>query len=128
VINRYTLLSLFINEEQKSVKASVLVATALIFCMLVGLSPAFAYNPVSLPVGYVTSIEASYMPNTIYFKLSSGDATCPAGTALIWQGSADNNKAVFAMLLAAKLAGAGIWSFYTGNGAGTCNVGYMGVQ
>lgn len=57
-------------------------------------------------VGKVVSIEATYLPATIFFQLDGGSKSCPAGARIEWS-KADpvNNKAIYATLLASLLAG-----------------------
>jgi len=65
----------------------------------------------------VITVEASYMPNTVSFSLDAGTATCPAGSWLLWQKSADSNKAAYALLLTALTTGKTV-TFY--HQAGSC--------
>lgn len=56
-------------------------------------------------VAKVTLVEATYVPAAVAFILSEGTASCPAGNFLFWERSAENNKAVYAMLMAAMISG-----------------------
>lgn len=56
-------------------------------------------------VAKVTMVEPSYMPSAIMFKIDKSLSSCPAGTYLKWEHSADNNKAVFASLMTAMTSG-----------------------
>lgn len=68
--------------------------------------------------GKVTSIEATYMPSVIPFRLDQGNAACPAGTPLLWQSSnIENNKAIYATLLSAHLSGQRIMFYMNDNDA-----------
>jgi hypothetical protein len=61
-------------------------------------------------VGKVNFVEASYMPVAITFQLSgTSSASCPPGTVFTW-GKSDmsNNKAVYASLIAAMMAGTSV--------------------
>lgn len=53
----------------------------------------------------VSLVESSYMPGNVAFILSGGTALCPAGRWLFWQRDAENNKAVYAMLMSAMISG-----------------------
>jgi hypothetical protein len=56
-------------------------------------------------VAKVKLVEATYVPAAVAFMLSEGSASCPAGKMLFWERGAENNKAVYAMLMAAKISG-----------------------
>ena len=56
-------------------------------------------------VSKVKLVESTYVPAAVAFMLSEGTASCPAGRMLFWERAAENNKAVYAMLLAAKISG-----------------------
>ncbi|KAF1721727.1 hypothetical protein CSC75_05795 [Pseudoxanthomonas wuyuanensis] len=56
-------------------------------------------------VAKVTLVEATYVPAAVAFILSKGTVSCPAGKFLFWERSAENNKAVYAMLMAALIGG-----------------------
>lgn len=65
-----------------------------------GSSTAWSYEQA---LAHVTMVQSSYMPNVVAFRVDTGTASCPAGAWLL-SGSAattDNNKATYAMLLAA---------------------------
>jgi len=89
---------------------------------------------IELPPGRVTWIETTYMPNWIYFQLSSGDARCPSGTALVWRnGSVDNTKANLATLFTSYLSGKPVRAVYQDTVVGTyapgmCLMTYLGLQ
>lgn len=70
--------------------------------MLLGANQAYALEHVAAKVRLV---EASYMPGQVTFILSEGTALCPAGKWLFWQRDAENNKAVYAMLMSALISG-----------------------
>ncbi|WP_127169382.1 hypothetical protein [Xanthomonas sp. BRIP62415] len=56
--------------------------------------------------GRVVRVEATYMPTQIPFILAEGNAVCPAGKPVYWSNSnAENNKAIYAALIAAMTAG-----------------------
>jgi hypothetical protein len=61
----------------------------------------------------VSLVESSYMPGLVTFMLTNGTATCPAGKWLVWQRDADNNKAIYAMLVSALIGGKQIRVFFT---------------
>jgi hypothetical protein len=61
---------------------------------------------------HVTLVEASYMPSAVYFYVDAQAGPCAAGSYLQYVGQGPdqatkqaNAKAVFALLLAAKLSG-----------------------
>lgn len=88
---------------------------------------ALLFSAVSLPVfalqnftGRVTSIEITYMPTSIRFRMDKGNVVCPAGAALTWQNpNAENNKAVYSAL-ATALAGGHQVLFYINDDDATC--------
>ena len=60
----------------------------------------------------VTLVEASHMPESIYFQLDQQAGNCPAGTYMTWNREgpnatemAQNEEAVFALLMNAKTTG-----------------------
>lgn len=67
----------------------------------------------------VITVEASYMPNSVTFRLDAGTTTCPTGVWLTWQKSADSNRAAYALLLTALTAGKTVTFYHqTGSCAG----------
>ena len=60
----------------------------------------------------VSLVESSYMPIRVTFILSGGTTSCPAGTWLNWQRDAENNKAVYAMLMSALVSGKQVRVFF----------------
>lgn len=90
----------------------LLVLAAMLFVM----AQAKSHEHVVAKVGLV---ESSYMPASVAFILASGTASCPAGKWLFWQRDAENNKAVYAMLLAAKISGGSVRIFFD-EGDSTC--------
>lgn len=74
----------------------------------------------------VSLVEPTYMPGIVSFQLAGGTATCPVGTWLHWQQSADNNKAVYAALLTALATGRRV-TFYVANGDTTCTGQFLHV-
>lgn len=70
-------------------------------------------------VGNVILLEPTYMPDRVMFILSAGTSSCPAGQYLYWQGSAENNKAVYATLLTAISTGKQV-RFHVDDGDTTC--------
>ncbi|WP_238152309.1 hypothetical protein [Xanthomonas campestris] len=70
--------------------------------------------------GRVTSIEATYMPARIPFRLSEGNAACPVGKPLYWaNASIDNNKAIYAALMTSLTTGKKI-NFVIDDNDSTC--------
>jgi len=71
-------------------------------------------------VGKVTLVEPTYLPNAVTFVMDAGNATCPAGSWLKWQKpDPENNKAVFAALMAAMTAGKQV-RLYINDGDTSC--------
>lgn len=67
----------------------------------------------------VLTVEASYMPNTVSFRLDAGTTTCPTGSWLFWQKTVDSNKAAYALLLTAMATGQTVTFYHpTGSCAG----------
>lgn len=60
----------------------------------------------------VRLVESTYMPSNVAFQLLGGTALCPAGKWLFWQRDAENNKAVYAMLMSAIISGKKINIFF----------------
>lgn len=60
----------------------------------------------------VSLVESSYMPTRVTFMMTGGTASCPAGTWLHWQRDAENNKAVYAMLMSALVSGKQVRVFF----------------
>lgn len=105
------------------------------YALVIGLlsaMPALAYDW-SASGAHVTVLEASYMPSSITFAVdASMDASCPAGSWLTYRGQGpdaasqlENIKAVYAMLLGAKLSGQTLDLY--GNDAG-CLVTYVHLK
>jgi hypothetical protein len=61
----------------------------------------------------VTSVEASYMPTVVLFSTNVALGTCPAGSWIKWESTTnpDGVKAVFALLLAAKITGTPVFAY-----------------
>lgn len=60
------------------------------------------------------------MPNRIQIQMDVGNNACPAGSWLIWQNSnLENNKSIYALLLAALSSGKKI-NFITEDNDKTC--------
>jgi hypothetical protein len=76
-------------------------------------------------VGKVKTLEASYMPTFITFTLDTGSTVCPANKWLVWKNvDKDNNKAVYASLLAAMTTGKSV-RFHYADGDTNCNGTYI---
>lgn len=95
---------------------SVLSRTA---AMLLICSAAFSAAAQEHVTARVTIVEPTYMPGAVSFMLSAGTATCPSGVWLRWAKDAENNKAVYATLLAALNSGKSV-NFYHAVGDKTC--------
>lgn len=80
---------------------------------------------------HVKVVEGTYMPNSITFQIDQNAgsvAQCAAGNFLEYVGtSADNSKAVYALLLSSKLAGQTVTLFgsNTLGGDGFCQVTHV---
>lgn len=72
----------------------------------------------------VSLVESSYLPGTVTFMLTGGTALCPSGKWLVWQRDADNNKAVYAMLMSAAISGKKV-NVYFDEGDSKCVPKYM---
>jgi hypothetical protein len=82
---------------------------------------------IEIVTGKVKTLEASYMPNYITFTLDTGTAACAANKWLVWKSvDKDNNKAVYASLLAAMTTGKSV-RFHYADGDTNCNGVYLHV-
>lgn len=90
------------------------VSSAAIFVVISLVSlPASALQMIT---GRVLTIEATYMPVAVQLAVDSGNAACPTGTWLKWKkADLENNKAVYAMLLAAQASGKKVNFFINDN-------------
>jgi len=95
-----------------------------LFALLLAASNACALESFS---GKVTSIEVTYMPDTIRFVMDTGNATCPAGRPLTWSKNPENNKAVYAALLSALTSGKSVL-LYINDGDTGCNGQFVYVS
>lgn len=77
--------------------------------MLLFTNQAYALEAV---VAKVSLVESSYMPGNVAFILTNGTSLCPSGKWLFWQRDAENNKAVYAMLMSASISGRKINIFF----------------
>ena len=93
--------------------------------------PAYDWNVIGV---HVTVVEGTYVPNQVTFQSdANGGASCPAGTWLTYKATQGtdaqtqqaNVKAVYALLLAAKLSGNTVNLF--GKNAG-CIVNFVHLQ
>lgn len=75
-------------------------------------------------VAHVVRLEGTFMPSYIKFQLDGGTSTCGPYTWLTWQKDADNNKAIYATLLAALSSGKRI-ELYLNNGDTSCTGQYI---
>ncbi|MBN6112317.1 hypothetical protein JR063_12095 [Xanthomonas sp. CFBP 8700] len=83
------------------------------FCLVPLSGAAEAFQVIT---GRVVEIEATYMPSRIPFTLSEGNATCPAGHALLWANNTqENTKAIYATLMSALVSGKQIKVFLEDN-------------
>ncbi len=74
---------------------------------------------------HVTLVEATYMPGRVQFQLDAGTPSCPAGTWVAWANSnTDNNKSVYALLLAAVSSGKEVQIFFN-NGETSCTAQFV---
>lgn len=92
--------------------------------VLGGISSANAYQ---IFEGKVDVLQPTYLPAIVTFSMTGGSSLCPAGTWLKWQNAnTDNNKAVYATLLAAFTAGKSV-RLYINDGDTTCTGVFMHV-
>jgi hypothetical protein len=71
-------------------------------------------------VGKVTLLQPTYLPGVVSFSMDAGSPSCPAGGWLKWANAdTSNNKAVYATLAAAFLAGKTA-KLYVNDGDTTC--------
>lgn len=75
-------------------------------------------------VGKVQLVESTYMPTAVAFMLSEGTASCPVGAYLFWRRDAENNKAVYAMLMSAMISGKKVQVVFN-DGDASCVPQYM---
>lgn len=106
-----------------------LISAAAVATLMIASGGAKAQSYDWAVLGGVTSIEATYMPNTFRFALNVAAGSCAAGTYLTWNGVGStvadqqaNVKAVYAMVLTAKVAGGGMRIYGTNAG---CTVTYV---
>jgi hypothetical protein len=73
----------------------------------------------------VTIVQASAMPSEVTFMVDTGTTSCPVGSWLAWaNANLDNNKAVFALLIAAVNGGSRI-QYFVNNGDTNCQVQFL---
>lgn len=90
---------------------------------LLGLAP--AAGALENFSGTVVSLEPTYLPAVVAFRMDTGNATCPAGTQLKWQkADVENNKAVYSTLMAALMSGKKV-DFYFNDGDTNCIGAYI---
>ena len=75
-------------------------------------------------VARVVRLEGTFMPSFIKFQLDGGTSTCGAYSWLTWQKDGDNNKAVYATLLAALVSNKRV-ELYINNGDSSCTGQYI---
>lgn len=100
----------------------ITITRRMVLAFLIAIPAAFSAEKASaleVITGQVTSIEASYMPDTVKFYLSGGSASCAAGHVLVWRKSLDSNKAIYAGLLSA-LSNEKRVRLYTNDGDASC--------
>lgn len=101
---------------------------ALPFALLALLpSQALAYDWIAN--GRVVSIEASYVPSSIPFRLDVGGGACPPGSPLSWSGRGataaeqqQSVQAILAVLMTAQATGRSVQVY--GNNSG-CTIDYI---
>ncbi|XOV88328.1 MAG: hypothetical protein ACFHX7_00230 [Pseudomonadota bacterium] len=106
------------NHSKSVLAAGILLGT-------LSLSAQAAFDAI---VGKVTRVEATYMPNSIYFQMNAGTSNCAAGSWFRWAKSTANNEAAYALLLTAAVSGKEI-SFLVDqiepNGDGLCDGSFL---
>jgi hypothetical protein len=91
--------------------------SAIVAAVCLGSSSANAYQVFE---GRVDVLQPSYLPTVVSFTMTAGSSLCPAGNWLKWQNAnTDNNKAVYATLLAAFTASKSV-RLYINDGDTTC--------
>ena len=75
-------------------------------------------------IGKITALEPTYMPGYISFQMDTGNSTCPAGRWFVWNKGQDNNKVVYATLMAALVSGKKI-NFIINDGDTTCTGAFL---
>lgn len=93
-------------------------------------TPAQAYDW-AITGAHIVHIEATYMPTTIPFNVDKAGGSCTAGATLTYTGhGADtttaqaNTKAIYALLLAARVSGTPV-DLYGDNSNCTVNFVYL---
>ncbi len=90
--------------------------------MLLACSSANAFQILE---GKVAVLQPTYLPSLVSFQMTVGSSLCPSGAWLQWvNASTDNNKAVYATLLAALTAGKTV-RLYINDGDTTCTVVFV---
>ena len=91
-----------------------IIALPVLAIWLVTISPNMVHAFDFVLEGKITLLEASYLPNWIFFQMDTGAGPCPAGTWLRWDGTFHgvdqerNVTSVYSTLLAAFLSGRSI--------------------
>jgi hypothetical protein len=98
----------------------------LLSCVALGLTCSTSYALEEI-AGKVTLLQPTFLPSWVSFQMDGRSASCPAGVWLRW-ANADtaNNKAVYATLVAAFLAGKTA-RLYVNDGDTTCTGVYLHV-
>jgi hypothetical protein len=77
--------------------------------------------------GKVKLLQPTYLPGIVSFQMTVGSSLCPAGGWLQWANAdKDNNKAVYATLMAAFMAEKTV-RLYINDGDTTCTGVFMHV-
>lgn len=102
-------------------------------CLLTGLlSSSARATPTWIPPAPAALIEVAYMPGVLRFTMSTGDATCPAGTPLHYSNAnAENVKAALSVVLASRLSGQPLYVVYESteaNSPSLCTIRYIGMN
>jgi hypothetical protein len=74
-------------------------------------APAYALQMLE---GRITSLESTYMPQTIVFQLDVGKAGCPPGALLYWK-KVDSVPATYSTMLAALLSSRKVRVYFNDN-------------
>lgn len=75
--------------------------TKCIFGLFLFLGASFQCLALENITARVTVLEPTYLPGKITFQIDKSTSQCPAGTWIQWSKNEENNKAVYATLLAA---------------------------
>lgn len=100
----------------------------------ISITPAIAFTDWSVTKAHVTLIEGTYVPGIVNFTIDVPAGPCAAGAFLQYNGQgsdpASNVKAVYALLLTAKISGqtVNLYGSNTLTSNGWCLVQFIHIQ